>query len=414
MKIKKLRIRNFLALKDITLDFSEQGVFHLYGANNIGKSAIVSAISAVLRNVSNNQYKDFLRDDCVTFRIDLKTWEDNTITLSRGTTDYYEWDINGVSGRMDKTGGKVPKAVKDYVNLYVDEQKTKECLNIRLPRSLLTFVDMTGGDNAHLFQKALGTEEFLLSMKLSESKRREVVKEKTVLDKYREREVQKLREVEVVLSDERIKLERVEGYESVLKAEYGMYKKIEEVVESARDLQVASNKVKEAENKLKDIDTDRVKTALEELRIIEEVVRLDKGITEVEQQKDELEEVLQAIDTDELQESLEELRYIEGTLSELVKVTRTNRERKELGKKLEGIQEAGVGVLLDELRLIEELMELGESVERYKEDVTVAKETLELSDKNLGDFMRENRFCPIVARTLDKRCPFGDAGEVFG
>lgn len=366
VKLKTIRVENFLSLKDTTIHFDKSGVFHLYGANNIGKSAIVKAIRALFLNVSNTVYGDFLRDDCTYFKITGETWDGDVITLSRGSTDYYEWTIAGETGRMDRTSGKVPKEVRDCFNVYFDNQKTKECLNVRLPRSVLTYVDTTGGDNAHLIQKALGTEEFLLSMKLSESKRREVVKEKVVLEKYKEREEEKLAEVEVVLAEERGKLDRVVDFEKVLKAEYASYRKIEDVVYSARNLQEASNKLKEAKDKIKEMDTSEVK------------------------------------------QELEDIKAIQKTLQTMARATKTNREKKELEEQMKELDTTELSMLLSELALLEKTLEEARGVVKLKKETAQAKEALEKSDKELGDFMREYRFCPIVARTLDKQCPFTD------
>src|SRR5690625_719867 len=155
MKIRKLTVKNFQSIKEITVTFDENGIFRFTGLNNVGKSAILKAMTIVMRNISNNQYKEFLRDETNSFEITVWDFSDNWVRLSRGAVDFYEWSIDGKSGRMDRTQGKVPLEVQGYFNLYEENEKTKACLNVRLPREVLLFVDTTPGDNAMMFQKAL-------------------------------------------------------------------------------------------------------------------------------------------------------------------------------------------------------------------------------------------------------------------
>jgi len=44
MKPKKLEVTNFLGLKNLSLEFPEQGVFVITGPNGSGKSSILEAM----------------------------------------------------------------------------------------------------------------------------------------------------------------------------------------------------------------------------------------------------------------------------------------------------------------------------------------------------------------------------------
>lgn len=48
MKIKKIYIKNFRSIKELSLTFPEKGLLVLVGSNNAGKSNILRAIDALL------------------------------------------------------------------------------------------------------------------------------------------------------------------------------------------------------------------------------------------------------------------------------------------------------------------------------------------------------------------------------
>lgn len=371
MKLKKLRIKNVQSVKDVTLNFEDKGVFHLVGANNIGKSVIVKAIKALFMNVSDNQYKEYLRDGCTTFSVEGEMWDGNRIKLSRGGTDYYEWEIDGESGRMDKTRGKLPPVVEKYVNMYVDKEKTKECLNIRMPRSILTFVDTTAGDNNYLVQKALGTDEFLASTKLAEKKRKESAKEIKLITGYKEREEVKLNGLEGIVATEKAKVERVEGFEEILRQEYDTYLKIEGVVQSAVKVQKLADELKEAKELVMDVDT-----------------------------KDILEE-------------MEKVKKIESIMQTMKRMKGLKDDLSEAKEKLVGFDKEGLLQAIKEFKLVSDTLEEAKQLAKLKKQKDKALEEYEKSDKELTDFMRENKFCPIVAKTINKQCPFTEVEGVF-
>lgn len=456
MKLKSFRVRNFLSAKDITLTFSESGVFHLYGANNIGKSVLVKSLRALFLNLSNNQYKEFLRDECDTFVIEAETWSGDFIKLSRGASDYYEWTIDGVSGRLDKTGGKIPVVVEKFVNMYTDTEKTKECLNIRLPRSVLPFVDTTAGENYYLLQKALGTEDYILSIKLADKKKR-VARDQisTVMD-YKVKEDAKLALLDGLVAEERVKLDRIEEYEQVLKAEYEVYTAIEDVVHLAQDVQRSMDEVKRAQGSLQNINLDELRDELSHIKEIESTLSLMVEMVHLNNEIKELKGTVDLYDGDKIRLALEESKVAGETLTLMIDTEEVEKEIAVLTEKvnlydsvtlraaLEESKAAGETLMLltdmeevedgltalrekvtsyngDELRLAlseykatEETLTNVRELNKAKKQVAESRVTYEESDKELGDFMRENKFCPIVAKTLNKVCPFTEGEGLVG
>lgn len=217
--ITKYHIRNFQSIKDLEIELDGDGLYWIRGKNNIGKSNLLRAMSTVFTNVSNNSYKPFIRDNCTTFKI--KVWfEDDWVELARGATDYYEWLIDGVHGRVDKTAGKVPDELVEYFNLYYEAEKTKRYLNITSSDDPLLFVSTTGGDNDRLLQIALGTEVVMGASKRAEQlKRQATAEQKTIRTLLSEQEEQLtgMQARHDTLSDQ---IEQLDRLELVLDNEY--------------------------------------------------------------------------------------------------------------------------------------------------------------------------------------------------
>ena len=218
-KITKYHIRNFQSIKDLEIELDGDGLYWIRGKNNIGKSNLLRAMSTVFTNVSNNSYKPFIRDNCTKFKI--KVWfEDDWVELVRGSTDYYEWLIDGVHGRVDKTAGKVPDELVEYFNLYYEAEKTKRYLNITSSDDPLLFVSTTGGDNDRLLQIALGTEVVMGASKRAEQlKRQATAEQKTIRTLLSEQEEQLtgMQARHDTLSDQ---IEQLDRLELVLDNEY--------------------------------------------------------------------------------------------------------------------------------------------------------------------------------------------------
>lgn len=448
--LSKLRVRNFQSIVDITINFDGKGVYHFNGLNNIGKSALIKAIKSLLQNVSNVKYSKYLRDDCDTFIVEGWFEDGNYIKLSRGATDYYAWNIDGVKGRLDKTKGKVPLEVEKYLNLYTDNEKSKESLNIRLPRNRLLFVDTSAGDNYFLLQKALGTEDFLLAMKLGTSKKNEIKKEIKLANKYLK---QAEDEVTVVKEDLDVYIdlmESIDKLQSTIDVEYDNYCDIEDMLVMHRNLAKTQQELKEIESQLKvkelkeltkeyatydklkqtykafrqaletnkelkDMkkrivskgDEKELKSAIKELKLVEQAYKAYERKAELEQELKEQEKSLVSKELmQELTEEIENLNKISKTYKALVKAVDTKKEL--ASYKYEATKKGykGLEKELEELRKIKDMYESHQKLEQLEAKRDADLKAYEEADKGLAEFMRENNYCPIVAKTKDHKCPF--------
>lgn len=447
--IKTLRIENVLAIADLTIHFPETGVFHIEGANTIGKSTIVKAINANKRNVSNLKYKRLLRDNAKTFVVTITTYDGSVIKLSRGAVDYYEWNILGEKGRMDKTDGKVPKIVERYYNLFLVEEKNKptECLNIRMNRSRLLFVDTTVGENYMMLQKATGTSMALQAIKKGESQATAKGKEVKLLYGYQEEVKDRLREVEQD-KEEIVKCyTEVKDIEQVISKEYALYEGLQGIVQVGGDLGVLRENIKTLENTLAVNEYEALQTLYPQYQQLEKTIELYKDLSHQNKAIKEL----KAKQLEEAEQ--QEIKQLLTQVKELKRLVKLEREVKELQADIDALNERAVDmekltqerqrllqiertyqvvetyeVLQAEKQVIEErlaeikVVELEEEKEQqekikhhlmYTKEMQEAKQAMkeqqdiyEQSNNDFVTFMREYNYCPIVAQTLDNKCPF--------
>src|SRR5699024_7201499 len=360
MKIKKVRVKNFQSIKDLEVDFEEKGVYRFKGLNNTGKSAFLKAMTFLMRNVSNNNYKDYLRDGEDTFKVSMEDYEGNKVTLSRGAVDFYEWDIGGIEERVNKTGGKVPVELQKYFNLYEENEKTKECLNIRLPREVLLFIDTSPGDNAMMLQKALGTEEYMLAIKKVDKQGKSIKKEVDVLDKYMDKEVEKLDRTKTELVTKQNYLSEIERYERKLRNDYDDYIKITDLVEKSEEVAYRQRELREKKKILDGFEFYEVKESIDTLQVIEEQINKMKKIKDLE---------------DSLQ---------------------SKKER------LEDIQYEGIKKDINILEKIEQAIEVGTNLATSKRRLKSKKQKLDESEKELKEFKDELGVCPFCGGSLEK------------
>lgn len=387
MKIKRLRIQNFQSIKDITFKFDERGVFYFNGDNNIGKSSVLKAIRALFFNVSNLNYKDYIRDDETFFSVTMEDYEGNFVILSRGASDFYKWKINGESGVLNKTSGQVPKELRDYFNLYQDE-KTKECANIRPPRAVLMGVDTSEGDNNLFLQKALNSSGFTKAYKQADTDRRAKQKDIKLIENYVSKTEMDIENVNIDEVEDA--LSKVQRFESVLLTEKEMYMKLietkniynnlnqyEEELDrlskvSTKDmlglnkdvseynlmveLNTSMKEKKELEVRLKELGVRGVKTNLIEANKLKDEVILLKGLKQSQERSKYYNKQLEDMSIDSCDELMKESAEL---LDEIVSLRRLRKSIRELSLYTESLKdkEDDLKVIFSEIKGVKE--ELG-------------------------------------------------------
>lgn len=108
MRFKQIRIKNFQALKDITLDLGNVTV--IKGASDVGKTAVARAFGALL---SNNFDPAFAHKGDYPFGIAIATETD--VVIGRRTTKGVEYKVGTTV--FSKTAKQVPKEVADALGI---------------------------------------------------------------------------------------------------------------------------------------------------------------------------------------------------------------------------------------------------------------------------------------------------------
>ncbi|PGT89938.1 hypothetical protein [Bacillus thuringiensis] len=397
LRIKTLRVRSLQSMKDITVSFSERGVFKLDGNNNIGKSALSEAIRILAKNVSNNNYKYYLRDGCTNFVIDYEGWDGSKITLSRGSVDFYEWELaDGKKGRADKTGGRVPAELEEYFNLYHEKEKTKEILNFRMKDSLIPFVEMTAGDNNFILQKALGTEDFLLALKSVQKIKNEESKEVKVIETQLDQETERLQTITASLTQKERSLAEVERYEAVLKAEYEILEGLEDVKQAKQVLNTEESRLNALKSRVTNLPIEEGETILALLQDVQDLQGAMKHLSELEKEYESKKARVTGLETEEGEEILVILQDIQELQKEIHMLAQIETELSSLKARLEsvsGMEE--VEELLACLNDIKEMQEAYRQLHVLENQTMQAKEQYEQAQKELEQLKEEMGVCPL-------------------
>lgn len=404
MQFKRIYIKNFQSIKEIELLLEENRCYHVKGDNNIGKSAFLKAIEAVVRNVSSRNVDKHIRDGADSFYIEISDFNNNVIRLSRGKEDYYSWDIDGVSGRVDGTAGKVPDEVRAFFNFYEDMEKSKEIVNIRPPRSRLLFIDTTNAENYYLLQKALKIEEYLAAIKLGDGKKRENKKEvQVIIDRIEEtnEEIGKLKDYGVILKE-------LELYEFAS----------EDVYNSIVDLKEVDNLMKEIDRKEDFIDKNSITFNKEETKDLVDKIKLLSGIIslqkEIDKKESSVKEKMQLIQLNEdvkvvynqLIDCKENVKLVKEKEIVEFKVSKTENSIENKENILRSLDGGDLSTLISNIKDGNSILQKGTEV---RERMTRQKElnlNYETAEENRKQFMIENKFCPVVLSMRDRKCPF--------
>lgn len=244
--LRRIHIENVQSIVDLTLDFDETGVYRLVGDNDVGKSAILRAITALFTNVSRSNYKEYISDWADTFIVEGWFYDGGYVKLSRGAEDFYEWSIPNSSEKILKTDGKVPLELQKYFNLYSENDKSKLTLNFNLQGDVLPFVDTTASDNFWLTQKALGTNLLLKASKRMKLNNSDIDKEIKITNENIEYEneiakkidneirtdeefIDKLSRNISVINEEQSELEKIKEFKGLLDTVNSMKTRLQEI-----------------------------------------------------------------------------------------------------------------------------------------------------------------------------------------
>lgn len=365
--LTRIEIENFQSIKDLSLDLDGNGFYWIKGKNNIGKSALIKAISFLFTNVSNNQYKEYIRDNEQYFKI-TGHFDDDIVTLSRGSMDYYAWKINGQFNRIDKTKGKVPEELIQYFNLYYEPEKTKRYLNITNTGDPLLFVETTGGDNVQLIQKALGTETLNKAEREAKKRARQAKQEQNTYVTLKDEQLELIEPKEKEFTENNETIEYLDQLNRTLQTEYKIYDTLKSSYQTVENVFVLGSHLVDIHDKLNTFESYNLEKEFELLGILEELYRKQKQLKRLKQQLSQIPEFPEKITTMETDILLVDL------LKETLLLEKEHQEKTEL---LEHIPEISDGDVI-EVKNLQEMIKI----------LTHTKQTINSYILNLGQ--REN------------------------
>lgn len=392
---------NFQSLEDVEIHFKERGVHRFAGLNNTGKSAALKGISTVMQNVSNRNYKEYIRDDEDTFEIIWEDFNNNRVHLSRGAVDFYEWSINGKKGRVDKTNGRVPKEIKEYFNLYIEDEKTNECLNIRLPREALLFVDTSAGDNAMMFQKALGTEEYMIAIKQVDRTARESEKNAKLIEKYREQEQMKLDDSNSELFTAEQSLSELERFEGILQQEYEEYKGINHIVTLTEEHVQTRKDIARKKEILDELNIEPIQTGIQKLNKVTGLVEVMQEAVEITNRNKVRQEKIEEMELDTLEADLQKYSQIEQLVNAMEVVEKTTGVLTGKKEKVSNIDNTNLDKEFTKLQMIKDMVESATNYAVVNKKNKDKKQKLETLTAEFEEFRKELGFCPLCNANIE-------------
>jgi DNA repair protein SbcC/Rad50 len=201
MKIRKLRLRNFQSHELTEIDLSK-GLNVFVGNSDEGKSAIVRALDAVLRNEVSN---DLVRHGADFFEVTI--WLDSRIMVSRRkgekVNEYVITEEDKVAETFERLGNDVPKRVREILgqcDVTVDEEEIPVTIANQEQGTFL--MDQPAPVRAKLFGKISGLDVIDRALKEIQSDvykaERDIRDGEAVLEEYKSKETSLKEELDVI------------------------------------------------------------------------------------------------------------------------------------------------------------------------------------------------------------------------
>jgi energy-coupling factor transporter ATP-binding protein EcfA2/tetrahydromethanopterin S-methyltransferase subunit B len=442
MQLSSITIENFMTIKHMYLEFKPNTAYGVVGDNDIGKTAFLMSIQALTENISAQDLKYFIRDNCEFFRIDGTDFEGNTFTLVRGAENFYRvQNADGTIQTYNNVGAKVPPELQKRFNIYKD-YKSGIVLNHRFQDTPLFMIFSTDQDNYNVFQRALKTEELLIA---SDSLKAEQKRLYNSMD-YIESEIDVTQAKANAIPDYEDLINVVEHHESSIEIQTTNIENINSVIELYDSIEKL-----ESRSLPKEIINYSTKEVMDKLLLVKQLTELVALYESVEQLEATLEPKQLVIDAAKdltrekvnvtsklmtLVSNWEDYLLLKDKVSTkntvisahgalvLAKTTADNlvssvnnietiENMEQIVKDLSDKQDERLDVintyssLTKRYNITSSLTELSSKWDSYthlKDTVMETSTKLEASKEALQDFMRDNSFCTIVATT--GACPF--------
>lgn len=197
-RLNKLKIINFMSIKQAEIDFSDDNIISLCGYNDSGKSAVTRLLEVLFYNSYPQDQAKFIHDDEEFWEGHLYFSDGVFIKRAKyldGSSLFEMYRDNKLVYTNRLENGKlaalsdIPDVIKKYLGVIQDEY-TDEKLNVRRNTDKLFLIETTGGDNYKILNSVLKSDILAeASRQLNEDKNKlntEVSNLKTTKDVIRE------------------------------------------------------------------------------------------------------------------------------------------------------------------------------------------------------------------------------------
>ena len=164
--IKSMRVKNFRNIGDITIDFTEAPIVTLIGDNEAGKTSIVKALAVNSLHAYSRDQKEFIRDGAAGFGITVELEDGHKVNRIK-TTSLNSYSVEYPDGEVwetNKIDAGLPVQVSELMGL-VEENETKQYLQIRTYEDQLLFVVTPASTNYKVMYDALKVEQITRAIK---------------------------------------------------------------------------------------------------------------------------------------------------------------------------------------------------------------------------------------------------------
>lgn len=398
--LRRIHIENVQSIVDLTLDFDETGVYRLVGDNDVGKSAILRAITALFTNVSRSNYKEYISDWADTFIVEGWFYDGGYVKLSRGAEDFYEWSIPNSGEKILKTDGKVPLELQKYFNLYSENDKSKLTLNFNLQGDVLPFVDTTASDNFWLTQKALGTNLLLKASKRMKLNNSDIDKEIKITNENIDYENEIAKKIDNEIRTDEEFIDKLSRNISVINEEQSELEKIKEFKGLLDTVNSMKTRLQEIPV-VSDLEFHQLSTKSNELSLLKEY----------KNQLDSISLLKRNLEINELKSNqLRDLEILQEKDSEIVLLNNYKKEKEHIttlkikySTIMNSINVLDLSTFSNKISEMNDLLKFKKEKE-YINNLVKSKENTELLvvniEKEILELKTEEKICPVCGSDL--------------
>ena len=220
-KIERLKVKNFMSIRDADITFDDTNIITLCGYNDSGKSAVTRLMEIMFYNAYPSEQVKFITDGEDFWEGELVFTDGVSIKRIKYSDGKSEFEMKKdgrvlFTNRLDNgtfaAMGDIPEKIKEYLGVIQDEF-TEEKLNVRRNTDKLFLITTTGGENYKILNSVLQSDMLAeTSKRITEDKNKlkgEVVTLETKKDVIGEQVANKQILPEEVERETKEKLEKV-------------------------------------------------------------------------------------------------------------------------------------------------------------------------------------------------------------